>query len=159
MGRWGRIIVDLLSPVYQEINRVVTVTQESINSSTVLTVLLEAVKEIGKVFPRLQYMGDTPEGLHILFSKLDISDWFWCLVVREADSYNFAYVLPQQDSKPIRIVMPSAVQMGWVESPSLFCAAIEPARDLTQHLVYNRVCLLLAGNAHEASTIGHGQFL
>ncbi len=43
-------------------------TQESVNTSTILTAPSEAVKEIGKVFPRLlQYMRDTPEGLHILF--------------------------------------------------------------------------------------------
>ncbi len=100
------------------------------------------VKEIGKVFPRLlQYMRDMPEGLHILFSKLDISNKFWHLVVQEADSYNFAYILPQQDGELIRIVVPSAVQMGWAESLPLFCAVTKLARDLTQHLVDNRVCL------------------
>jgi hypothetical protein len=38
--------------------------------------------------------------------------------------------------------VPSAVQMGWVESPPLFCAVTETARDLTQHLVDNKVGLL-----------------
>ncbi len=66
------------------------------NESTVLKAQSEAVKEIGKVSPcLLQYMHNMPEGLHILFSKLVISNWFWCFVVQEADSYNFAYVLPQ----------------------------------------------------------------
>jgi hypothetical protein len=102
VGRWGRIILDLLFPVYQEINRVVTVTEESVNESTVLKAPSEAVKEIGKVFPHLlQYTRNMPEGLHILFSILDISDGFWCLVVQEADSYNFVYVLLQQDREPI----------------------------------------------------------
>jgi hypothetical protein len=31
--------------------------------------------------------------------------------------------------------------MGWVESPPLFCAVTESARDITQHLIDNRVCL------------------
>ncbi len=142
VGEWGRIILDLLFPVYQEINEVVTIMQENVNESTVLKALSEVVKEIGKVFPHLlQYVRNTPEGLHILFSKLDISDGFWRLVVQEADSYNFAYFLLQQDGEPIQIVVPSAVQMGWVESPPLFCAVTESARDLTQHLVDNRVCL------------------
>ena len=83
----------------------------------------------------LQYMRDTPAGLHILFSKLDISDGFWWLIVQWLDSYNFAYVLPQEASEPCRIVIPAAVQMGWVESPSLFCTVTESARDLTQYLV------------------------
>jgi hypothetical protein len=142
VGRWGQIILDLLFPVYQDINRVITITQGSVNDSTVLAVPPEVVKEIRKVFPRLlQYMRDTPEGLHILFSKLDISDGFWRLVMREADNFNFAYVLPQRAGKPVRIVVPSAVQMGWVESPHLFCAVTESARDLTQHLVDNKVDL------------------
>ncbi len=84
------------------------------------------VKEIGKVFPcMLQYMRDTPAGLHILFSKLDISNGFWRLTIREHGSYNFAYVLPQEASELCWIVIPAAVQMGWVESPSLFCTVIE----------------------------------
>ncbi len=129
-------------PFYQKINGVVTITQESVNESTVLKALSEAVKDIGKVFPRLlQYMHDRLEGLHILFSKLEISGKSWQLVVQEADSYNFAYVLPQQDREPIQIVMPSAMQMGWIESPLLFCAVTKLAWDLTQHLVDNRVCL------------------
>ena len=56
-GRRGRIILDLSFPVYQEINGVVTVTQESVNSTTVLKAPSIPVKEIGKVFPHmLQYM-------------------------------------------------------------------------------------------------------
>ncbi len=37
--------------------------------------------------------------------------------------------------------MPSAVQMGWVESPPLFCAVTKLAWDLTQHMVDNKVDL------------------
>jgi hypothetical protein len=142
VGRRGRIILDLSFPVYQEVNGIVTVTQESVNSTTVLSAPSIPVKEIGKVLPRLlQYMRDTPPGLHILFCKLDISDGFWRLVVREKDAFNFAYVLPQVAGEPCRIVVPAAVQMGWVESPSLFCTVTESARDLTQHLVDANVTL------------------
>ncbi len=120
----------------------ITAVQASVNNTTVLTAPSVPVKEIGKVLPRLlNFMRDTPEGLHILFSKLDISDGFWRLIVKEADSYNFAYVLPQDAGKPCRIVVPAAVQMGWVESPSHFCTVTESARDLTQHFVDNGVPL------------------
>ena len=136
VGRRGRIILDLSFPVYQDVHGVVTVTQESVNNTTVLTAPAVPVKEIGKVLPRLlQYMRDTPVGLHILFSKLDISDGFWRLVVRDEDAFNFAYVLPQEAGEPCRLVVPAAVQMGWVESPSLFCTVTESARDLAQHFV------------------------
>ena len=136
VGRRGRIILDLSFPVYQDLDGVVTITQESVNDTTVLQAPSDPVKEIGRVLPRLlQYMRDTPVGLHKLFCKLDISDGFWRLTVRPEDSFNFAYVLPQQEGEPVRIVVPSAVQMGWVESPSLFCTVTESARDITQHLV------------------------
>ncbi len=55
--------------------------------------------------------------------------------MRDADCFNFACVLPQQEGEPCRIVVPSAVRMGWVESPSLFCAVTESVRDLAQHFV------------------------
>jgi hypothetical protein len=128
--------------VYRDVNGVVTAVQASDNDTTVLTAPSIPVKEIGKVLPQLlQYMQDTPTGLHILFSKLDISDGFWCLIVREADSYNFAYVLPQKRGEPCRIVVPAAVQMGWVKSPTHFCTVMESARNLTQHFVDNEVPL------------------
>ena len=136
VGRRGRIILDLSFPVYQDVDGAITITQESVNDTTVLQAPSVPVKEIGRVLPRLlQYMRDTPAGIHILFCKLDISDGFWRLTVRPADSFNFAYVLPQKEGEPVRIVVPSAVQMGWVESPSLFCTVTESARDITQHLV------------------------
>jgi hypothetical protein len=120
----------------------ITITHKSVNELTVLQAPSQSVKEIRKVLPRLlQYMHDTPPGLHILFSKLDISDGLWRLIVQLANSFNFAYVLPQPNGEPIRIVVPSALQMGWVESPPLFCTVTESARDLTQHLVEHQVSL------------------
>jgi hypothetical protein len=140
VGHHGRIILDLSFPVYQDQNGVVTITQESVNVTTVLQAPSAPVKEIGRVLPRLlHYMQDTPAGLHILFCKLDISDGFWRLIVQAVDSFNFAYVLPQCEGEPVRIVVPSAVQMGWVESPPLFCAITESAQDITQHLVDTKV--------------------
>ena len=142
VGRRGRIILDLSFPVYQDVDGVITVTQRSVNDTTLPTAPSIPVKEIGKVLPRLlQYMRDTPPGLHILFSKLDISDGFWRLIVGEEDCYNFAYVLPQAAGEPTRLVVPAAVQMGWVESPSLFCTVTESARDLAQHFVDAKVDL------------------
>ena len=139
VGRRGRIILNLSFPVYQDVHGVVTVTQRSMNNTTVLTAPSVPVQEIGKVLPRLlqymQYMRNTPVGLHILFSKLDISDGFWRLVVKDDDAFNFAYVLPQEAGEPCRLVIPAAVQMGWVESPSLFCTVTESTRDLAQHFV------------------------
>jgi thiol-disulfide isomerase/thioredoxin len=142
VGCCGRIILDLSFPVYQEVDRIVTATQKSVNDTTVLTAPSVPIKEISKVLPRLlQYLRDTPRGLHILFCKLDISNGFCRLVVHWKDCFNFAYVLPQEADKPIRLVILAAVQMGWVESPGLFCTVTESARDLTQHFVNTAVPL------------------
>ncbi len=136
VSRCPRIILDLSFPVYQDIDGVITATQASVNDTTALRAPKEGVREIGKVLPHLlTYMRDTPADLHILMSKLDISDEFWQLIVQDADCFNFAYVLPQREGKPCRIVVLSAVQMGWVESPSLFCAVTESTRNLAQHFV------------------------
>ncbi len=142
VSRQGQIILDLLFPVYQEVIGVVTAIQASVNDTTGLTAPLLPVKEIGKVLPQLlTYMRDTTPGIHILFSKLDISDGFWCLIVQEEDSYNFVYILPQEAGELCRVVVLAAVQIGWVKSPSHFCAVMESARDLTQHFVDNNIPL------------------
>jgi hypothetical protein len=113
VSRRPRIILDLSFPVYQDVDGIITAMQASVNDTTALQVPKEAVRKIGKVLPRLlTYMRDTPAGLHILTSKLDISDGFWQLIVWDADCFNFTYVLPQQDGEPCRIVVLSAVQMG-----------------------------------------------
>eukprot|EP00957_Ditylum_brightwellii_P032451 2459025-Ditylum_brightwellii.AAC.1 len=52
------------------------------------------------------------------FSKLDIKDGFWRLVVHPDDAWNFCYVLPQTLDAPednILLVVPTALQMGWCE--------------------------------------------
>jgi hypothetical protein len=135
VSRCPRIILDLSFPVYQDIDGVITATQASVNDTMALQAPKEVVCKIEKVLPRLlTYMWDTPASLHILISKLDISDGFWRLIVQDADCFNFAYVLPQQEGKPCKIVIPSAVQMGWVESPSLFCAVTESTHNLAQHI-------------------------
>jgi len=50
-------------------------------------------------------------------------------------------VLPQEVGEPCRVVVPAAVQMGWVESPSHFCTVTETARDTTQHCVDHLIAL------------------
>lgn len=44
--------------------------------------------------------------------------------------WNFAYVLPQEEGKPVKLVVPTSLQMGWIESPGYFCAAADTGRDV-----------------------------
>jgi hypothetical protein len=53
----------------------------------------------------------------IFMAKWDIKDGFWRLDANTGDEWNFAYVLPQPPGEPIKIVVPTSLQMGWVESP------------------------------------------
>ena len=80
-------------------------------------------------------MAVAPEGQgHILFS-LDIKDGFWRMTCAEGEEWNFAYVLPNHPGKPVEIVVPLVLQMGWAESPQFFCAASETARDVAEWYV------------------------
>ena len=65
-----------------------------------------------------------------VFAKLDIKDGFWRLDCQEGAEWNFAYVLPQAEGEPVRLVVPTSLQMGWIESPPYFCAASETGRDV-----------------------------
>lgn len=67
----------------------------------------------------------------VFMVKYDIKDGFWRLNCQAGEEYNFAYVLPQRPNEPIKLVVPSALQMGWVESPAYFCTASKTARDVS----------------------------
>ena len=70
-----------------------------------------------------------------LFTKLDIADGFWHLMVSHLQSRNFCYVLPTTDGHNTELVVPTALQMVWCESPPFFCAGSETARDIISDLV------------------------
>lgn len=56
------------------------------------------------------------------------------MVVLEAQRWNFCYVLPDKPGNPVQLVVPSALQMGWCESPPFFCSASETARDVADEM-------------------------
>ena len=64
-------------------------------------------------------------------AKWDIKDGFWRLDCEAGEEWNFAYVLPSSvASNDIMLVVPTSLQMGWIESPPYFCVASETARDV-----------------------------
>ena len=77
-----------------------------------------------------------------MYSKVDIKDGFWRLMVNEDDAWHFCYVLPLLTGtttlEETEIVVPNALQMGWCESPPLFCTATETARDVIQSLAESK---------------------
>ncbi len=42
----------------------------------------------------------------------------------------FCLVLPQPPGEPVKIVVPTSLQMGWVKSPPYLCAATETSRNI-----------------------------
>ncbi len=64
-------------------------------------------------------------------AKWDIKDGFWRLDCESTKEWSFAYVLPSSHgTEQVSLVVPTSLQMGWIESPAYFCAASETARDV-----------------------------
>jgi hypothetical protein len=146
-GRRGRMILDLSFDVRKEkekgSRKMGPVIQPSVNSTTQVVVPEIPVRALGTVLPKLfLLMAATPADQVIHFSKIDLSDGFWRLITRQEDAYNFCYVMPSLSTgDPVLIVVPSALQMGWKQSPAAFCAATETGRDIIQGYIDQQVQL------------------
>ena len=58
------------------------------------------------------------------------------MVVAEEDTWSLAYALCGTTDGPLKLVIPHALQMGWMESPGyLFSATTETGRDIMQALI------------------------
>jgi hypothetical protein len=140
-NRRGRMILDLSFAVRRQPhqgrrrkrNLDDDILQASVNDTTIQQAPDVPVKELGNVLPRvLDFMATVPEEEHIYFSKLDLADGYWRMIVEREARYNFAYVMPDVPGAEIKVVIPSALQMGWNESPAYFCATTETVRDISQ---------------------------
>jgi hypothetical protein len=149
-NRRGRMILDLSFAVRRQTPRGQRrkrnidgdILQESVNDTTVKQAPDGPVKELGNVLPRvLDFMAAVPEEEHIYFSKLDLADGYWRMIVEREARYNFAYVMPDEPGADIKLVIPSALQMGWNESPAYFCATTETVRDISQAWIDERTPL------------------
>ncbi len=104
----------------------------SVNDTTVKTAQKGALDQLGHALGRIIHAFvetfDTDD-IKIFMAKWDVKDGFWRMMCADREEWNFAYVLPQRKGEPIRMVVPTLLQMGWVESPPYFCAASETARD------------------------------
>ena len=112
----------------------------SVNESTKKLAHQQVIGQLGLVIKRLiQTLVDhESKCLPFWFSKLDVKDGFWRMAVSDDDTWNFAYVLPSLQKTDnldnIEMVVPNSLQMGWSESPPLFCSRSETARDIMELL-------------------------
>ena len=109
---------------------------ESVNDGTVLSAPAGAIDQLGHTLSRIIHaFAEADEDKVVISAKWDIKDGFWRMQCQEGEEWNFCYVLPQEPGKPIKLVVPVSLQMGWVESPPYFCAASETARDIATQYV------------------------
>jgi hypothetical protein len=102
-----------------------------VNHSTVKLAPKGALDQLGHSLSRIIHaFAEAPEEAKVFMVKWDIKDGFWRMDCKAGEEYNFAYVLPQEAGKPIILVVPTSLQMRWVESPPYFCAATKTARDI-----------------------------
>jgi hypothetical protein len=96
----------------------------------------EAIDQIGECLSRIIHaFAETDPTAKVFMVKWDIKDGFWRMDCTDGEEWNFLYVLPQPEGEPIKLVVPTSLQMGWVESPPYFCAATEMARDVTTEYI------------------------
>ena len=109
---------------------------KSVNETSEKTAPSAACDQLGHVLRRIIYaFAEADEDAKIFMAKYDIKDGFWRLDCAEGEEWNFAYVLPQEAGQPVRLVVPSSLQMGWIESPPFFCTASETSRDVAEDYV------------------------
>jgi hypothetical protein len=123
-----RAILDLSFPVTLSDKSV----HPSVNAATQKTAPRQAIDQLGHSLQRIiQAFANTDPNAKIFMAKWDIKDGFWRLDCQAGEEWNFCYVLPNRDSTaPVELVVPTSLQMGWIESPPYFCAASETARDV-----------------------------
>ena len=103
----------------------------AVNDSTTKTAPQGACDQIGHALKRLIHaFAEAGDNEKVFMAKWDIKDGFWRLDCQQGEEWNFAYVLPQPEGEAVKLVVPTSLQMGWIESPPYFCAASETARDV-----------------------------
>ena len=108
----------------------------SVNESSVKTAPAGAIDQLGHSLSRIIHaFAQADVEAKIFMAKWDIKDGVWRLDSQEGAEWNFAYVLPQVEGEPIKLVVPTSLQMGWIESPPYFCAASETGRDVAGQYV------------------------
>ena len=123
----------------------------SVNESSEKQASRGAIDQLGHSLQRIIHaFAQAGEDEKVFMAKWDIKDGFWRLDCQEGEEWNFAYVLPQRPGKPTKLVIPTSLQMGWIESPPFFCAASETGRDVAEQYVETRI-----GSLPDHKFVGH----
>jgi hypothetical protein len=112
-------------------------TVTSVNESKVKTAPQGTINQMGHALARIIHaFVEADDDNNIFLGKWDTKDGFWHLDCEEGQEWNFTYVLPpEQPSTEVELVVPTSLQMGWIESPPYFCATSETARDVAAEYI------------------------
>jgi hypothetical protein len=110
--------------------------QASVNDTTLLAENQEVVKRLGSTMAdALLFQFESPCNWEVWWSKIDLSDGFWQMIVQAGQENNFVYKLPGHPKHPRKwFVVPLALQMGWKNSPAFFCATTEATQQIVVRL-------------------------
>jgi hypothetical protein len=96
----------------------------SVDDTTIKPAQSGAINQLGHSLSRIIHaFAEVDNDNKIFMAKWDVKDGFWHVECRECKQWNFADMLPQPTGEPIVLVIPSSLQMGWVESPPFYGAA------------------------------------
>jgi hypothetical protein len=105
----------------------------SVNATTIKTAQKGAIDQLGHLLICIIHaFAEAKNDARIFMAKWDIKDGFWRMDAEEGAEWNFSYVLPQRPGQTSYLVVPTSLQIGWVESPPFFCAASEMAQDVAK---------------------------
>ena len=139
VGRRDRIILNLSAKVAVPASsrRKRKSSHPSVNETTAPAEDQEGVKALGTVkLSILKFMFETDCTWEIDWHKIDLSDGFWRMIVESGKEYEFVYEMPERQGDTCKhYFVPSALQMGWQNSPAFFCTATEAVRTLTKRVL------------------------
>jgi hypothetical protein len=76
-----------------------------VNDTTKKTASAGTINQIGKCLSHVIHaFADADNDAKIFMAKWDIKDGFWRMDCAAGEEWNFAYVLPQEESKPITLL-------------------------------------------------------
>ena len=117
-SRKYRAILDLSFELWM------AMTLLSVNQTTTKTAPKGSINQLGNSLQRITHaFTEADDEKEIFLAKQDIKDSFWRLMCALDQEWNFCYVVPQEEGEPTRIVLPTSLQMGWMESPGYFGGA------------------------------------
>ena len=113
----------------------------SMNENTVKTAQAGAIDPISRALLWIIHgFAKADECAAIYQAKWGVSDGFWQMFVDLKKGWNFCYMLPQNGTEVIRLVVPLALLMGWVKSPHTYiCIVSEMAQGMTVRYIETEI--------------------